>query len=460
MGPSGADGFTLRSEVRWALEHGVLPALASAFDAVLPGDDVVELRRLEVRVNVAAGSDLSLALPSLIAAAVREQLGATLDEGRGRSPLAERVRRLSPARSRREALLVYLRRGVLPSVHAGLPADDALSLLRAAVPDLLPDLPAEWRRAGAVPEFLERLLQLAPEAEWPAIGRNFESGPSTAEPSAAAEVIEQIVRRKEQLGRNARLGAAVAMIARSATPRTPVGEARAARSPERPEPAPDEPSKVSGPILGRPHVRDGPSSISPPLDREPPVSRERTPATGEAPEDAGTDDLPIIVPHAGLVLLHPFLPRLFEVTGLAEPKASVLGPDALHRAASLLYWLATGKGEPVEFELGAIKVLLGLTPTSPLVVSDGLLTAAEQEEADALVSAAIGHWAVLKQTSVEGFRTGFLQRTGLLHDEPDGWRLRVQPEAYDVLLGHLPWAIGVVKLPWMSQPVFCEWAAP
>jgi hypothetical protein len=97
MGPSGADGFALRGEVRRALEDAVLPALASVFEAVLPGDDVVELRRLEVRVNVATGSDLSLALPGLIAAAVREQLEATLDEGRRGSPPVNHVRRLSPA---------------------------------------------------------------------------------------------------------------------------------------------------------------------------------------------------------------------------------------------------------------------------------------------------------------------------------------------------------------------------
>jgi len=457
--PSGVDGFALRGDVRRALDGAGLPALASAFDAVLPGDDVVEIGRLEVRVSLAAGSDISLALPGLVAAAVRAQLEAALDRGRGGSPQVERARRSSPARSRREALLVYLRRGVLPSAHAGLPADDALSLLRAAVPDLLPDLPADWRRAGAFPEFLERLLQLMPEANWPAVGRVFDAALPRADRSPAAEAIERLVRSQEHAGRNARLEAAVGLIVTSATRRAPDVAPTAEGAPEGSAPAAGRLSMPAGPIRRRRHERTRLSGTSPP-DPEPPASRERAAVVGETGEEAARDDLPVIVPHAGLVLLHPYLPRLFDVTGLARPEKSSLAPESLHRAASLLYWLATGRGEPVEFELGAIKVLLGLAPTTPLVVGDGLLTAAEREEADALVAAAISHWAVLKQTTVASFRAGFLQRTGLLYEEPDGWRLRVQPEAYDVLLGHLPWSIGVVKLPWMSRPLFCEWAAP
>jgi hypothetical protein len=456
---SGADGFALRGDVRRALDGAVLPALASAFDSLLPGDDVVEVGRLEVRVSVAAGSDLALALPGLVAAAVREQLEAALAGGRGGSAPVERARRSSPARSRREALLVYLRRGVLPSAHAGLPADDTLSLLRAAVPDLLPDLPAEWRRAGAFPEFLERLLQLTPEAEWPAVGRVFAAAHPPGERLAAAEAIQRLVRRQERAGRNARLDAAVHIIVRAATRRATPGAATAERPPGGSAPDSDQPSRPPGSIRRRSQERSDQSG-APPVDLERPASRERAAGAEDAGEEAASDDLPIVVPHAGLVLLHPFLAQLFEVTRLVGPEKSALAPEALHRAGSLLYWLATGKGEPVEFELGAIKVLLGLAPTTPLVVGEGLLPAAEQEEADALVAAAIRHWAVLRQTSVASFRAGFLQRTGLLYDEPDGWRLRVQPEAYDVVLGHLPWAIGIVKLPWMPRPLFCEWAAP
>jgi hypothetical protein len=454
----GADGFALRGELRHALDGIVIPALASAFDSVLPGDDLVEIARLEVRVSLAVGSDLSLALPGLVAA-VRAQLEAALDGERGGSAPVVGARRSSPARSRRQALLVYLRRGVLPSAHTGLPADDTLSLLRAAVPELLPDVAVEWRRAGAFTEFLERLLQLMPETEWPAVGGGFDAGLPPAERPRTAEAIERLIRSQEYVGRNARLQAAVNIIVTSATRSATSGAASAERPPAGSAPAADKPSRPADRNRRSLRERSRPS-VDSLLDLEPPTSRQGAARAAEACEGAARDDLPIIVPHAGLVLLHPFLPRLFEVTGIAGPERSALAAETLHRAASLLYWLATGRGEPVEFELGSIKLLLGLAPSTPLVVGDGLLTAGEQEEADALVAAAIGHWTVLKQTSVASFRAGFLQRTGLLYEEPDGWRLRVQPESFDVLLGQLPWAIGVVKLPWMPRPVFCEWPAP
>jgi hypothetical protein len=38
--------------------------------------------------------------------------------------------------------------------------------------------------------------------------------------------------------------------------------------------------------------------------------------------------------------------------------------------------------------------------------------------------------------------------------------LRVEPESFDMLLGLLPWGLGLVRLPWMTQPLFTEWSAP
>jgi hypothetical protein len=185
---------------------------------------------------------------------------------------------------------------------------------------------------------------------------------------------------------------------------------------------------------------------------------ERMPSR-PADATAAPQELAQLVSHGGLILLHPFLPQLFEQTAVTTAGARPLEPAVLPRAAALLYLLATGGAEAYEFELGFIKVLLGVPLHEPLLVADGLLGARDHEEVDALLHAVIAHWSALGGTSPEGLRSAFLQRPALLHQAADGWRLRVQWHAIDVLLDHLPWSIGVARLPWMAQPIFAEWQA-
>jgi hypothetical protein len=72
----------------------------------------------------------------------------------------------------------------------------------------------------------------------------------------------------------------------------------------------------------------------------------------------------------------------------------------------------------------------------------------------------VDHWGTLGRTSVAGFRASFLRRRGLLWEGEGGWRLRVEPRGFDVLLGRLPWGFNVVRLPWMSRPIFTDWPTP
>jgi hypothetical protein len=171
-------------------------------------------------------------------------------------------------------------------------------------------------------------------------------------------------------------------------------------------------------------------------------------------------DLPLTVSHAGLILLHPFFPRFFESLGVLEARAVHLPDGVLPRAAALLHRLATGEEEAFELELGFVKILLGLAPEDPLPVASGLLDQADLDEVDALLQAVIGHWSVLKNTSIAGLRQTFLQRRGLVREGDECFRLQVEPESFDVLLGHLPWGIATVKLPWMSKAIHTDWPTP
>ena len=180
-----------------------------------------------------------------------------------------------------------------------------------------------------------------------------------------------------------------------------------------------------------------------------------------APLDRGTEPgMPVQA--CGLVLLHPYLPRLF--TGLSwigddHPLGEPLPPATLPPAAALLHWLATGNDNPYEFELPLIKLLLGLAPGEPLPVAAGLLDALAREEGKALLSAAISHWPAFGQTSIEGLRHSFLKRDGLLYQAADGWLLRPQTKTYDLLLDRLPWGISILRLPWMRSILHTEWNA-
>ena len=158
---------------------------------------------------------------------------------------------------------------------------------------------------------------------------------------------------------------------------------------------------------------------------------------------------PLTVNHAGLILLHPFISRFFENLGVEDVKTA--------RAAALLHFLATGSEAIYEYELGLIKVLLGLQPETPLLVAPGLITPQDKSEAENLLQSAINHWPILKNTSIQGLRTAFLQRQALLRETEENWQLQVESQSFDMLLKHLPWSMSWVKLPWMTKILQIIW---
>jgi hypothetical protein len=171
-----------------------------------------------------------------------------------------------------------------------------------------------------------------------------------------------------------------------------------------------------------------------------------------------TDEFPLRVNHAGLILLNPYITRFFENTGINGAGNSLLSPFLTARAAALLHYLATGREVAYEYELGFIKILLGLNPEMALPVAEGLIKPDEREEAEVLLQSVIRHWSILQNTSVQGLRSSFLQRQGLLREDDKKWRLQVERESFDMLLDQLPWGISIVKLPWMPKPIYTEWS--
>lgn len=159
------------------------------------------------------------------------------------------------------------------------------------------------------------------------------------------------------------------------------------------------------------------------------------------------------IDNAGMILLHPFLPRLFEGLGIAED-SRILQPE---KALALLHYLATGSTKTPEYELVLPKTLCNI-PLSIPIPSEIEITSAETDEATALLDAVIKHWEALRNTSQDGLRGTFLLRPGKLSLKNDGdWLLQVEPRTFDILLDQLPWGITMVKLPWMEKMIWVEW---
>ena len=161
----------------------------------------------------------------------------------------------------------------------------------------------------------------------------------------------------------------------------------------------------------------------------------------------------IYIDNAGLVLLHPFLPKLFDAMQVAQ------GDKLLQheRAVCLLHHLATGSVKAPEYLVMLPKVLCNIDLRTP-VESEMALTSDEQQECLALLEAVIRHWGALGSCSPDALRGTFLLRPGKLTLRQDGeWLLQVESSGCDILLGDLPWSVSMIRLPWMGSMLWVEW---
>lgn len=158
---------------------------------------------------------------------------------------------------------------------------------------------------------------------------------------------------------------------------------------------------------------------------------------------------------AGLVLLWPFLPTLFERLELLGPAQSL--PEAhVPKAAQILRHISHGDGHLDVTQDQLILTLVGqAAPLDNLTNFD--VTSSEQELVQSLLRSVIAQWSQLGETSVEGFRESFLRRSGLLRFAGGEVHLSVESAAYDMLLDALPWAYSPCILRWARMPIHVEW---
>lgn len=498
------EAFAMRLQLRSQIDTSLLPVFESAFDTFDAGEELVHIPRLSIELKLRPGENFIAVLSDVL----RDRLSEVLQDVVIDRPTQEGVQRIAVQASHRRILLNYLTTGQTEwhaytgdadslarvlHTEAGALADGSQALLdvisgslaqRIAIgfrllqllpsesrPDVLalaplrsvaslPDKPPVTAAAAVtlLPVFLQQLttsgvpgsylllrvqaLLLALRAEdihYPldthilTLLHECTGQPTThASTDALRAVLHMMVNSSPETVTH-RLAHERSTITSMTTPES------VAPNLHRPvaEPASDAPDNFPD-VVAPPRA----PSIMQPSDIVPGVNQ------GYPANDAG------------LVLLHPFLSRLFDAAGIAPAGTLELPEAVLPRAAAMLHWLANGREEIYEFELTTIKVLLGLAPDSVLLVDAGLISEADRAEAEALLTAAISHWDALGNTSVSALRMSFLQRRGLLRDIGSGWQLQVEPESFDLLLGKLPWGISIVRLPWMTKPIFTDWPTP
>ncbi|BDD09415.1 hypothetical protein FUAX_18470 [Fulvitalea axinellae] len=165
----------------------------------------------------------------------------------------------------------------------------------------------------------------------------------------------------------------------------------------------------------------------------------------------------VAIENAGLILLWPFLSRLFDMMGYMVPKGDAFKDDVqAERATHLSQYLVFGEENHSEDTLLLNKILCGVGPERPLK-RKLLLTKKEKETGEQLLGGVLANWSKLKKSSKDALRTTFLQRKGIVEFEEKQNILYVEKKGVDALLTSLPWSFSTVKLPWMEKTIVTIW---
>ncbi len=225
------------------------------------------------------------------------------------------------------------------------------------------------------------------------------------------------------------------------------------------------------PAAGRQHVQGTPPPVTQQekhQSRTPQTPAGKAEAAAAAPNDPdrsgenlrwrrpqATETTALPVRNAGAVLLGPFLPTFFNRLEMLDDDGWRT-PEMAARAVHLVQYVASGETETPQYELPLAMVICGL-PLGTILPKGITPTDAEQEQAEGLLRAALGHWPQMAGTSIEGLRATFLMRDGLLSEGETRWCLRVEPGPFDVLLDSLPWPYRTLMLSWMPKMLEVEW---
>lgn len=492
----GVDGFLFQGEVAGWVHERLLPELESLLDSLPEVDGHVVLDRLDVVLDAGTSADWrDRAISALRAALMRELRRKMSETGDGGAE------RLTSSEAFLRAWMHYLEHGALPWSWI-LPDGPAMAARIDQWLDRIDSVPPDPSQAVSLARSLRttdarrRLLALSAEQVERILALVF-----GIEPQATRRWARDLDRLEVRLAEGSEHGARPfprgrrdlfeAVLAALAARPLPTSDEiehdveRAVR--ERLEALPEAIARLAGSEFESQAFRALPrgtaiglsaraSGANPIEDVEDdgalPAASSPTESSSRKPSSPDrVDGLRRIadptgsrvsegfhIPNAGLVLVAPYLPLLFDRLDWHLPRPTGEGrvPGDQASALTLSHYLATGRDDPSEFELVLAKVLCGMEPEESF---DGpvVLDARAREEADQLLESVLGHWGALKDTSIDGLREAFLRRPGKLSLRDGFWRLQVEQKPWDMLLEQLPWSLQFVKLPWMARTLKTEW---
>lgn len=163
----------------------------------------------------------------------------------------------------------------------------------------------------------------------------------------------------------------------------------------------------------------------------------------------------LYIRNAGLVLISPYITRLYDVLGYTKD-SKFIDDDAQFRAIHLLQYVATGQVQTPENELVLNKILCNYPIASPIPLT---MDFSEKElgVANGLLIGVTKNWTAVNNMSPNGLRNSFVIRDGTLEDAADRWYMKVTRQVFDILLKSIPWGYTFVKLPWMAKFVSVDW---
>lgn len=189
------------------------------------------------------------------------------------------------------------------------------------------------------------------------------------------------------------------------------------------------------------------------------IAKEKRMEKDKSPEKEDESTLPEFdaqfVNNAGVVLLSPYLPRLFDMLGLTE-NGGFKNADAQVRALFLIQYIVFGASEFPETEMLLNKLLTGIKAEAP-IPSSLELSEKEKDTVSSMFQGVLSSWEQMKNTSAESFRTAFLQREGKLEEKDGSYLLTLEEKAYDLLLDTCPWGFKTVKYRWMEKMIRVKW---
>ncbi len=164
---------------------------------------------------------------------------------------------------------------------------------------------------------------------------------------------------------------------------------------------------------------------------------------------------PLQIYNAGMVIIWPFVSRLFDMLGYVKDKAFV-SEETQHKSILMLQYLVTGKTEAPENELVLNKIFCNYPVTSPVPFSV-VFEPKELQAAESLLGGVIQNWSKMKSMNPNSLRGSFLMRQGAIKEEEDKWNLVVERKTFDILLKSIPWSFSFIKFPWLDKFLTVEW---